>query len=231
MALATNYADWIVQKFAPFLTGHGAEIGAGIGTISRKIVDMVDSLTLVEPAPNLAGELALNFGNDKTVSVDPRKLEDWINDAPENFYDSILMVNVLEHIEDDKNILSALHEKLAAGGHLMIFVPAMPFLYSKIDKLHGHFRRYERAGLGGVLKEAGFELKHIEYFDALGVVPWYLVNTLGGATDFNPHAIKIYDSVGVPITKFFESVVSFPFGKNVVAVARKGDAQSSARKP
>jgi len=109
----------------------------------------------------------------------------------------------------------------ARGGHLLLFVPALQFLFSELDRQFGHFRRYRRSELRAKVGDAGFEIGLACYFDILGVAPWWLLNTVGGKTDFNPKMVRLYDAVGVPLTRLAERLLSPPFGKNVLLVARR----------
>jgi len=106
----------------------------------------------------------------------------------------------------------------------MIFVPALRFLFSELDRIHGHFRRYHRAELRAQFAEAGFEIETSRYFDVLGVLPWWLLNTLLGATGFNPALAQAYDRAFVPMTRAVEGLAGAPFGKNVLIVGRKKES-------
>lgn len=216
-----NYNSWIVNHFAPELSGHAVEIGAGLGTISERLRPHVERLDLVEPSPDLARTLSQKFGPDSNLSVSDQTLENWIKDAPPAFYDSVVMVNVLEHIEDDFAAASGLHNVLKPGGTLLIFVPALPFLFSKLDKIYGHYRRYTKPTLRGCIAAAGFEIEKLHYVDVAGVLPWWLLNTVMGKTSFHAPSLQIYDKVVVPVTKACESVLRPPFGKNLILIARK----------
>ena len=107
------------------------------------------------------------------------------------------------------------------GGHLFLFVPAIPFLFSRLDEIHGHYRRYLKNDLKRKISDAGYQLKTAKYFDILGILPWYIINTLIGTTKFNPTMIKLYDRVGIPVTRAFERYINPPLGKNLLLVAEK----------
>jgi SAM-dependent methyltransferase len=216
-----RYHDWIMEHFRPHLRGNAAEFGAGLGTISERILPSVSSLDLVEPSPNLVGQLRRRFADEPKVHVFAETLETRIEQGEPGTYDAVVMVNVLEHIEDDALALHGLNRLLKPGGRLLVFVPAMPFLYSRLDELVGHHRRYTRPALAGRLAHAGFRVRQARYMDVLGILPWWLVNTLGGSTAFDPRAVRLYDTVGIPVTRLAERLVPPPVGKNVVAVAEK----------
>jgi len=221
MANTPRYVDWIIDHFDPYLTGSTAEIGAGIGTISDRIIDKVSSLDLIEPSILQAEKLRLKFGSEAKVNVIKSMLESHLSGQSPGQYDTVVMVNVLEHIENDKSALALIFDALKGGGHLLLYVPAMPFLYSKFDELVGHHRRYTRKGLAKELNESGFLVKYNSYIDFFGILPWYLINTIGGKTSLNSSAVKLYDSAGVPVTRFAERIMTPPIGKNIIFIAEK----------
>ena len=227
LASAYRYTQWVLQYFLPYVGGNTIEIGAGLGEIASRILPKVLTLDLVEPSSVLAEFLQQRFVDTDKAQIFPTTLETHLSKKLLKKYNAIIMINVLEHIEDDVAALCQLRDTLEPGGHLLIYVPAMPKLYSKLDKMHGHYRRYTRKEFSYRLQKAGFEINLLRYFDILGIFPWYFFNTLGGKTDFDPFAVKLYDSIGVPITKFFESIISPPIGKNLIAVAKNPTEKST----
>ena len=97
----------------------------------------------------------------------------------------------------------------------------MGFLFSDLDRRFGHFRRYSGRGLQDFARRAGFDVVGLHYFELLGVLPWWLINTVGGATEMNSHVIRIHDACRVPVTRAIEAVVRPPIGKNLILVARR----------
>jgi len=215
-----NYYSWIMEVFRPLLRGKVAEIGAGIGTFSQYLLPHVSALDLFEPSQNLLPSLNNRFNDDERVTVYNETLECALS-RTEHLYDSIVMVNVLEHIEDDSAALQGLWRHLNPGGHLLLYVPAMPFLYSRHDQAIGHYRRYTQQVLKERVLNAGFHIVRAQYMDVIGILPWFLINTLGRQTTLNPSAVKLYDTVGIPLTKFIEKFITVPFGKNLIVIAQK----------
>ena len=222
-ALATlrRYRRWILDTFTPYLGGRTVEFGAGIGNVAEGLRPHVAHLDLVEPSANLIGRLADRFANDGAVAVHNVTLEDFSATVDDGAYRAVVLVNVLEHIEDDAAALDDLHRMLEPGGHLLLFVPALRFLFSDLDRLVGHFRRYTRTELTHRVAGAGFDIRVCRYFDLLGIAPWYLMNTLLGATTFDPRLAGLYDAVGVPVTRFIEGLARPPVGKSLILVARR----------
>ena len=221
-----RYTGWILEQFQQVLRGRVIEVGAGIGNVALRYLDQVDSALLVEPAGNLCEKLRLRVANRPKVTV----VEALLHDVPAQLtaqpFDAAVMVNVLEHIEDDAAIIARLFELLKPGGALCIFVPAVPQLYGSLDEIVDHVRRYTRAELDGKLRAAGFEVKRLDYLDTLGIVPWFVAGRVFKRKQYDELGAKAYDRVGVPVTRALEAVLSrvlprTPIGKSLVAVAVK----------
>ncbi|MBI2586279.1 MAG: methyltransferase domain-containing protein [Rhodospirillales bacterium] len=216
-----NYQDWILGAFRPYLAGEAVEIGAGTGTFSRRLLAHVDCLELVEPAPELARRLAGAFAGEARVGVVARTAEEYLADASPVSRDCAVMINVLEHLADDTRVMAGLFRLLKPGGHLLVFVPALPWLFGAMDEALGHYRRYRRAALIGLARDQGFEVIADRYFDFFGVLPWWVVHTLAGRTRFNRRLSGVYDRLVVPVGRAIEIALPPPIGKNLVLVARK----------
>jgi SAM-dependent methyltransferase len=141
--------------------------------------------------------------------------------AEEERPDSVIYVNVLEHVEDDEAELRLVAESLAPGGRVFIFVPAFGWLYGSFDRQVGHRRRYTRAGLAAKCERAGFRVVKAVYFDAAGVLPWWLKYRVLRSEKMEPAAVRFYDRVCVPFVRRVEALVPPPLGKNVLLVAEK----------
>jgi 2-polyprenyl-3-methyl-5-hydroxy-6-metoxy-1,4-benzoquinol methylase len=218
MSSAVNYHRWIIDEFAPYLEGEVAEVGAGIGTMSQLILaEPLRQLHAFEPSSNMFPRLAEGLrGQSRAVAVN-----DFFGAKQAGMgFDTILYINVLEHVGDDRAELAHAWQALKPGGHLLVFVPALQWLYSDFDKEVGHFRRYRRAAMVKNAQAAGFAIVKARYFDAAGVLPWYinfvlLRRSMGGGS------VSLYDKVAVPASRFLESIISPPIGKNILMVARK----------
>jgi len=216
----SNYQKWIIDYFKPYLYGQCIEYGAGTGTYSALLQPYAERLILVEPSPNLAAELRSRFEGEKEISVIEDSLETHVSDREDSSTDTIVLINVLEHIKDDKNILDEFYRVLKPGGNLLLFVPALNFLFSNMDRVLKHYRRYNLKDLGSIVEDSGFTIIDARYFDFLGIFPWWLIFTLGGKEEFNSKLSVLYDRLGVPASRFIEGLARPLFGKNIILVAR-----------
>lgn len=224
LAETVNYQEWIADQFYPYLHGRIMEIGAGIGTMAGRWLSRAGELHLVEPAKNLFPALRENFHDRPNVMLHHGSLEETLSKNPglaAEAFDAVIMVNVLEHIEDDARVLELIHRMLRPGGYLLIFVPAMPVLYGSLDMKFGHYRRYTRARLIAVCGKTGYEIASCRYFDMFGAFPWWLVNRVLRSSTLNPRMARLYDRLVVPFARHTEKVVAPPFGKNLVLIGRR----------
>ena len=172
MAIAQNYHRWILDEFGPYLGQVVVEVGAGTGDLSKLLLDRGPRhLYSFEPASNLFPKLQSNL--ERVANATP--VNGFLDAAalPEP-PDSVIYVNVLEHIEDDAGELRRVRQILKPGGTLLIFVPALSWLYSQADRRMGHFRRYHMKDLLRIVEAAGFQTKQARYFDLAGVLPWFV---------------------------------------------------------
>jgi 2-polyprenyl-3-methyl-5-hydroxy-6-metoxy-1,4-benzoquinol methylase len=127
-----------------------AEVGAGSGNFSRLLLGAgVEALTVLEPSSNMYSRLRELFVADPHVTTVQSSLIEHSKSAG-CAYDTVLYVNVLEHIEDDARELQTVHEALSPGGHLCVFVPALQWLFSELDRQVGHHRHYHREALASL---------------------------------------------------------------------------------
>lgn len=221
LADCPQYYRWIADAMTPYVRGCGIEYGPGKGTISKLVLPHMFQLSLVEPSPNLCQELENTFADNAEVSVYCERLETHVVSQPDASVDTVVMVNVLEHVEEDFQTLQELQRIIVPGGHLLLFVPALQWLMSDLDLLHGHYRRYHRKPLEKMCRKAGFEILSCRYWDVPGVFAWGLINTIGGSVHFNPRMVGIYDRYIVPVARCVESVVAPPLGKNLLLIAQR----------
>lgn len=225
MSFAVNYHKWILDEFRPFLGKKFIEVGAGTGSFSELLLDeKPETLTMVEPSEMFA-QLKENISQIKTGATLTFHQEIFAQarariDADER-PDSIIYVNVLEHIEDDLNELSMIYETLESGGRCFIFVPALMSLYGEFDRQIGHFRRYTKTELEEKCRAAGFKVVKSKYFDLVGIIPWYIKYKLLKSASLESGAVTLYDKFAVPLTKLFENLLTPSIGKNVILIAEK----------
>ena len=226
MCFAENYHRWILRIFEPFLGTQLVEVGAGTGSFSELVLKgEIESLSLVEPSAEMYKILHRRLNHTgrsvklKTYNARFTHVADHIkaNQQP----DSIIYVNVMEHIADDETELRVAHETLDEGGRIFIFVPALRWLYGSLDQQIGHHRRYTREELESKCRRAGFRLIRSGYFDFAGIVPWGIKYRVFRSEKLEPKAVKFYDKFVVPAARAVETLIKPPIGKNLFVIAEK----------
>ena len=220
MAHADNYHRWILARFQPYLGRTVAEVGAGIGTFTTLVAGtQADEIYAFEPSSNmypLLADFCRNLPRVKAVN----SFFDHRQGGFLNYFDSVLYVNVMEHVQDAAGEMRIVQQTLKPGGYLCLFVPALAFLYSDFDRKLGHFRRFHRAELVTLVEASGFQVVEASYFDFFGILPWYIRFKLMKQT-LSARNVKLYDRLVVPIAQRLEQLVRPPLGKNLLLVARK----------
>lgn len=220
MSFARNYHRWIVSEFRPYLGEAVAEVGAGSGDVSEMLLAApVRRLVAVEPSDQMYPRLAARLAGEPRARTEQAFFAA-VHERYRETFDSVVYVNVLEHVPDDAGELRIARETLKPGGHLCVFVPALTWLYSGFDASIGHHRRYHRAPLRCLLRGAGYEVVRLRYFDGLGILPWLVAFRLMGRT-LGGGSVAAYDRWAVPLLRAVERRIPVPLGKNLLAVARK----------
>ena len=220
LAEAKNYYAWVLRQFEPFLGKSVIEAGAGIGTFSNFILGApgVEALIAIEPAQNTFPHLEKHFANDSRV----RTLNGYLSEYTESVSaDSLVTVNVLEHVPDDFQFLADAFASVRKGGHLLIFVPALPALFGSLDVAFEHHRRYTRATLRAVIEKAGWKPKRISYMNMPGIAAWFVAGRVLKKTSIAARDAKTYDRFVVPWLSKLESIIEAPIGSNLLAIATK----------
>ncbi|MFL5488186.1 MAG: class I SAM-dependent methyltransferase [Gemmatimonadaceae bacterium] len=220
VAEATNYYRWIIDSFAGALGKRIVEAGAGIGTVSELLLERASprEMLLIEPAENNIPTLHRKFDSDSRVRIHHGYLEDIGQSVSA---DTVIAVNVLEHVERDAEFLRAAHTTLGPGGGLLLLVPAVPALYGSLDKAFDHYRRYTRSALEGQLLAAGFEIETLHYLNLLGVAAWFAAGRILHRTTLGRRQVRFYDRFVIPWLRAIESWVHPPIGQSLLAIARK----------
>ena len=226
LAGAERLAAWMFDQYAEALGPDVAEIGAGLGTFSGRLLDAgAKRLLLIEPERSSADALDRRFAGDGRVTVARDELPGSAALAERaGELDLVVCQNVLEHISDDATALGEMASALRPGGRLALLVPAGPRLYGGLDLAYGHRRRYTRERLEWLLEQAGLAADRVRPFNALGIPGWWLSNRTG-RTGIDPSALRIYEAV-LPVARRVEERMKPQFGLSLIALARRLESPS-----
>jgi len=214
MQHAKNYNLYLQNLISPYINKQSKvlDFGAGLGEFAEKTSLKCSNILCIEPDP-----YQLKILKEKGFLAEPN-----IDSAEKKSIDFIYSFNVLEHIEDDQSAVNQLIDKLTATGVLFIYVPALSFLYSQMDKAVGHYRRYDKNSLSKLCQDKQLKILKIQYVDSVGVLATLAYKYIGnGEGKINLLALKFYDNFIFPVSKFLDLILNKFMGKNIFIVAQK----------
>jgi len=212
---ATHWKAYWRDEITEFVKGDVLEVGAGIGANTKLLAGLdYRSWSCLEPDARLAAEIETPQGGRHRTVVGT------IGDLPPaDRFDTILYIDVLEHIEDDHAELIRASERLNPGGALIVLSPAHQFLYSRFDAGIGHFRRYTRASLRAAAP-ANLVPARIMYLDSAGMLASTANRLLLKSAMPTERQILTWDRVLVPASRVIDRVFAGNLGKTVLAIWR-----------
>ena len=232
MSTITRYHEYLWSRVRPSLGGRVMEIGVGFGQYTRRM--------LAEDRRVLGCDLDEGHLRELRDSTPSPLLETQRLDLEEPGAaraaaaafapDSVVLLNVLEHVGEQGRALGFLREVAAPGGRIVVIVPAFGALSNGLDREAGHHRRYSRASLSRALEGAGWEVESSRYINLPGIPGWVLAGWLSrasrSATDLNAPStnwlLRLYDRFFVGLSRLTDPVAARLAGLSVLAVARKG---------
>jgi len=168
------------------------------------------------------GYLRNRFADYATVDVAELDLENERHFEPyRETFDTVVCLNVLEHVERDERALANLYSVLKPGARAIVLVPRGMWLYGSLDRVLDHCRRYSRTELAGKCQAAGFEIERIFSFNRIGLWPWFLNGRILRRRSFGRLQLKIYDSM-IWLWRRLDRCLPWS-GLSLIAIARKPD--------
>jgi 2-polyprenyl-3-methyl-5-hydroxy-6-metoxy-1,4-benzoquinol methylase len=222
LSAAEHYNRWIFSVFEPYLGSRILEVGCGIGTYTQMLLntELVKNVISLEMQPDYIERL-----NSRITVPTGKRLEARCQNILEDTVgleglNGVMMLNVLEHIKDDAQCLGVLKGLLEPGGKLLILVPALPWLYSEYDRSISHYRRYTKQSLKAVVEGQGFQIRKLQYFNALGIAGWWVRFCVLKQTQFEPKSVRLFNALS-PALQSLERLIPPPLGLSLVVVAEK----------
>lgn len=221
MADVAAYNDWVCRRIRPYLGDRLLEVGCGIGNMSGYYADrpLLVCLDLLPESLALVRNKLSDRPNLHTVQGDVCA-ESTIGALASYRFDTAVMLNVLEHIEDDAAALAAVHRLLAPGGRLVLLLPAEHYLYGTLDQALGHYRRYEPAEVRRLVRAAGYEIERLEYMNLPGILGWFL-NGRVLRRRLLPRPQLAAFNILAPLFERVEGCIAPPRGQSLLAICRK----------
>jgi SAM-dependent methyltransferase len=224
LADAYHYHRWILSLLRPWLRGDVLEVGVGAGQYSRAIAPHCRRLTLLDFDPQCLAALQPDLPGARFVAADLQDPSLAERIGPQSL-DGIVCLNVLEHLERDGQALDCFARLLRPGGVLLLLVPAHPSLFSSLDRLAGHHRRYRRDSLRPIVERAGLQIERMVYINPIGALGWWWNARFSKTEDLRDPAlasqILFYDRYIQPLSQLATPLTGRWFGQSLWTIARR----------
>jgi SAM-dependent methyltransferase len=222
MAGAPRYNAWQFAAIERYIGHRICEIGAGVGNMSEHLVaGGREVAVLTDVDPYYGSLLERRFADRTEVVVERLALPDdaAADELSRYDLDTVVALNVIEHIADDVGALRSMFRLLRPGGHVVVFVPAVQRAYGTLDRELGHVRRYDRRSGRALLHEASFEVVSAQYFNLLGLLGWWVNARVFGTRRISRAQLRLFDSL-VPLLSL-ERHLPLPVGQSLIMVGRR----------
>jgi 2-polyprenyl-3-methyl-5-hydroxy-6-metoxy-1,4-benzoquinol methylase len=218
LAGAERYNQWMFDRLRRWVGSRVLEIGAGIGNLSAFLIDR-ERVVLTDTRAEYLDRLRTRFTAHPNVSVTRLYLPTDAGSLDGESFDTIICLNVLEHVLDDVASLRTMRGLLGADGRLILLVPALPALYGTLDEALGHHRRYTRAELAAKFATAHLRLRHIEYFNLAGALGWWFTGRVLRRRVIPARSFRLYDAL-VPLVRL-ERLLPWRVGQSLIAIGER----------
>lgn len=217
MSQATWYNRWTKNQFSRYLGGAILEVGCGIGNFSTYLVNH-GRLTAIDINEDYIRGAKNKVQNKAEVGFGDIEKGKYF--FKKEVFETIVCINVLEHIKDDAKAMENIYKLLSTEGYLVLLVPAHKFLYNLIDESIGHVRRYEKNQLKQKLENIGFEIVKLRKLNFLGSIGWFIAGKIFKDKRVSEGKIRIFNLIA-PLFLTLETIIEPPFGTSILVIAKK----------
>jgi SAM-dependent methyltransferase len=214
-----RFNAWMGETLRPHIGDRVLEIGAGIGNLTNQLIPR-ELFLASDINPNYLHYLrSYSFGKPylRVMEIDAANPEHFID--LEGQFDTVVMLNVLEHVDDPAQTLQNVRSALEDGGHAVILVPQHPWLFGSLDEALGHRERYTRRGFERALADAGFRVELILDFNRFSVPGWWLNARVLKRKRFSRLQLKLVDTL-MPLLKRIDRIWPWS-GASLIAICSK----------
>ncbi len=218
LSSAPGVAKWTIDQFRRYFGPRVLEAGSGRGNLTGHLINR-ETVVAVDIDHRHVREIEKLFGHLENLSAVQGDLEDpSLYETLPNDFDSVLSVNVLEHLDHPDVAVSEFFKSTRSGGNLLVLVPGHDWLFSDADTALGHRQRFTEKSLRSLLEGAGYEVVELRQFNRLGVLGWY-TNKVLKRTDIGPWQARVFGLL-LPVAKLIEALAFLP-GLSLIAVGKR----------
>lgn len=221
MSEARRYQDHVFGLLRPHIGSRVLEVGCGIGTTSLRLAEIAERLVCIEPNLNCASRAHAALDGNPRITLRTCLLEECSHEELlQQRFDTIVCVNVLEHIEDDVRALRLFRDLVApSGGRVLTFVPAVQAAYGPLDAALGHHRRYSKRTLRRAFDAAGLDVT-LRYTNPIGLLGWMYNAHISRTTEHTSAQLRLFERFVAPWALPLERLGAPPIGLSLFAVGR-----------
>ena len=216
---ANRFNKWMFEKIEPYIGKKILEVGAGIGNITQFLLDK-GKVTCLDISAKCVDALEERISSSGRVSAFLSDISNLDSFWKGRIFDTVVCLNVLEHIKNDEEVLSNMATLLEKNGRLILLVPTYRWLYGSLDKALGHYRRYKNVELRKKYKRLDLVLEKEMYFNVLGTLGWFLNGKILRKKILPLTQMKPYD-LGVPLFRLIENFLQAKIGLSLIVILRK----------
>ena len=225
MRTLETYYQWSHQLFKSYIGRRILDAGCGVGNFTATVEETAEYVLAADLSPKNLQILQDRFEGSRVVEIAKVDLETDQKFCRMKKIDTIVCLDLLEHVQDDVALLESFFSIIQAGGHLLVKVPACRWLYGAIDIASGHYRRYAPQELRKKAENAGWETLRVGYMNLAGVMPYWIKSRLlkkdvNFSRTFKPWQLGLLKRI-VPILKILDRITGPPIGQSIILIARK----------
>lgn len=220
MSQGVRLNKWMFNQMKPYIGDKTLEIGSGIGNISKIFIQGSKNIDLSDIRDQYVNYLKFEFPNNKVFKINLVNPDfDIAYSKILGSYNLVFALNVIEHIEDDKQAIANIFKLLKPNGYAYILVPAHQILYNNFDRALLHFRRYNKNSLRNIFP-TNSKFQKSWYFNFAGIIGWFIVGSLLKRNIIPESNMKVYNFF-TPFFKLIDWLTCRKIGLSVIAVYQK----------
>lgn len=219
------YYRWVADAFGNALGNRVLDAGCGVGNFFSALTERIELGVGIDLSPVNIADARQRFAQHRNIRFLQADLDEQADVLRNERFDTVVCLDVLEHIEDDLSLLTRLTQIVEPGGHVLVKVPACPWLFGSVDIASDHYRRYNRPMLRRLAEQSGLEVTRLRYMNLAGVAPYFLKSRVlkkqvNFSRTFTPRQLdRIRRSI--PLLRRVDHVTGPPVGQSLVMVARR----------
>ncbi|MEX1124349.1 MAG: glycosyltransferase, partial [Acidimicrobiia bacterium] len=218
LSATPGVARWTMEQFSPHLGGRVFEAGSGMGNLTAQLLDR-ESLVVADIDERHVRAVRKRFGHLENLEAVQGDLQDpGFYEGLSGEFDSVLCVNVLEHLDHPDAAVTEFFKATRSGGKVLVLVPAHEWLFSEADTALGHRLRFTKTGLRKLLEDTGYVVEDLYEFNRLGVLGWY-TNKMFGRTEIAPWQARLFGFL-LPMARLIDRLTILP-GLSWIAIGKR----------